>query len=56
MSARRERACDRRRRWTALGIKTERYWHSAGCALNLFRELWRFHADEIYTEPFKFLD
>src|SRR5213593_1239507 len=28
MSARRERACDRRRRWTAHGIKTERYWHS----------------------------
>src|ERR1700739_4449784 len=29
MSARRERGCDRRRRWAAHGIKTERYWHSA---------------------------
>src|SRR5260370_42296606 len=46
MSARRERTCDRRCRWTAHGIKAEGYWHSAGCALNLFREFWRFDTDE----------
>src|ERR1700758_1597532 len=35
MRARRERACDRRCPGPTSSIETERYWHSAGCTLNL---------------------
>ena len=55
MSPRREHACDRRCRWTTYGIKTERYWHSAGCTLNLLWEFRRFDADEINTQLFQVL-
>src|SRR5207245_2382197 len=56
MSARRKHACHRRRRWTTYGIKTQRYWCSAGCNLNLLWEVRRFHAYEINAQFFNLRD
>src|SRR5258705_6119234 len=56
MSPRREHARDRRCRWTAYGIKAQRYWHSTGCNLNLLRKSRRFDADEINTQLLNFRD
>src|ERR1700738_3875616 len=56
MSARRKHACHRRRRWTTYGIKTQRYWCSAGCNLNLLWEVRRFDPNEITTPLFIFWD
>src|SRR6266404_50587 len=56
MSARRKHAGHRRCRWTTYGIKTQRYWCSAGCNLNLLWEVRRFHAYEINAQFFNLRD
>src|SRR2546428_13525078 len=49
-----ENARHRRCRRTAYGIKTQRYWHSAGCNLDLLWKFRRFDANEINTQCFNF--
>src|SRR6266436_6185839 len=56
MSTRREHAGHRRCRWTTYGIKTQRYWCSAGRNLNLLWEVRRFHAYEINAQFFNLRD
>src|SRR5712671_940854 len=51
-----ENAGQRRCRWTTYGIKTQRYWRSAGCNLNLLWEVRRFHAYEINAQFFNLRD
>src|SRR4029077_12946332 len=56
MCPRGEDACYRRRRRTTYSIKTQRYWHSAGCTLNLLWEFRRFDNNEIDAQFFNFGD